>query len=110
MDEPTLAWEAQGPCMKAALMAFVVTPTTVVKRREARRYLSSMIEIKRKKDGKAPPWLYELAIHAEQGAVQRCTDVAQKLYLPPEAPPEGQDQAAQKQPAEDRPATKATKK
>lgn len=93
MDDPTLAWEAQGPCVKAATTAFVVTTTTVVKRRESQRYLAFIIEAKRKKDGKVAPWLYELAGHAEKGAVQGCRDVTSKIYLPPEAPPESEGQA-----------------
>lgn len=99
MDDPTLAWEAQGPCIKAATTAFVVTTATVVKRRESQRYLAFIIETKRKKDGKVAPWLYDLAGHAEKGVVQGCREVASKIYSPPEAPPEGggqaQDAAAQ---------------
>jgi hypothetical protein len=76
-----------------------VTTDTVVKRREARRYLAFILDTKRKKDGKAPPWLYELASHAEQGTVQGCHDVASKIYLPPEALSMGQrqDSSAQEQ-------------
>jgi hypothetical protein len=97
MDEPTLAWEAQGPCVKAATTAFVVTTETVTKRRDALRYLAFILDTKRKKDGKVPPWLYELAKHAEQGGVQGCHEVASRIYLPPEAPAEGQAQEAQAQ-------------
>ncbi len=92
MDDPTLAWEAQGPCVKAAITAFVVTTDTVVKRKESLRYLAFILDSKRKKDGKIAPWLYELAKHAEQGAVQGCKDVTSKIYLPPEIPPEGEGQ------------------
>jgi hypothetical protein len=92
MDEPTLAWEAQGPCLKASLTSLVVTGDTLAKRKEAQRYLASIIAIRRKQDGKAPPWLYELAAQAEKGSMQGCNDVAKKIYLPPETQPEGQDQ------------------
>ena len=95
MDEPTLAWEARGPCVKAAITTLVVTTGTVATRREALGYLSTMLEMKRKKDGKVPPWLYELMVQAEKGAVQSCVDVAQKVYLPPETPPEEQAQDQQ---------------
>jgi hypothetical protein len=105
MDDPTLAWEARGPCMKAAITTFVVTTGTVAERKEALRYLSMMLEIKRKQGGKVPPWLYELTAQAERGDVQGCTDVAKKVYLPPETSPEEQvqdqqqtsEQAAQEQ-------------
>jgi hypothetical protein len=42
-----------------------------------------------------PPWLYELAAQAEKGSSQGCTDIAKKVYLPSETPPEGQGQEAQ---------------
>jgi hypothetical protein len=94
MDDPTLAWEARGPCVKAAITTLIVTTETATERREALRYLSTMLEIKRKKDGKIPLWLYELTAQAEKGAVQGCIDVARKVYLPSETPPaeQGQDQ------------------
>jgi hypothetical protein len=95
MDDPTLAWEARGPCVKAAITTLVVTTGTVATRREALGYLSLMLEMKRKKDGKVPPWLYELTVQAERGAVQGCTDVAQKVYFPPETPPEEESQEEQ---------------
>lgn len=105
MDDPTLAWEARGPCEKAAITTLVVTTETVAKRREALRYLSTMLEMKRKKDGKVPLWLYELTAQAEKGTVQGCTEVAQKVYLPPETPPDGQaqeQQQTQEQTAQDK--------
>jgi hypothetical protein len=95
MDDPTLAWEARGPCVKAAITTLVVTTGTVAERKDALRYLSMMLEVKRKKDGKVPPWLYELTAQAEKGSMQGCLDVAQKVYLPPETPPEEQPQDQQ---------------
>jgi hypothetical protein len=81
--------------MKAAVITLVVTTETLTERKEALRYLFSMLAMKRKKDGKVPPWLYELAAQAEKGAMQGCTDIAQKVYAPPETPPE--DQAPEQQ-------------
>lgn len=98
MDDPTLAWEARKPCVKAAITTLVVTTATAAERREALRYLATMLEMKRKKDGKVPPWLYELTAQAEKGAVQGCTDVAQRVYLPSETPPDGQAQEQQQSP------------
>jgi hypothetical protein len=113
MDDPTLAWEAQGPCVRAARTAFVVTPDTIVKRRDAQRYLALIIDTKRKKEGKVAPWLYELAKYAEQGAVQGCNDVASKIYLPSETPLAGEGQAqdaAARTPAEKNPPAKEENK
>jgi hypothetical protein len=92
MDEPTLALEAQGPCLKAALPSLVATADTLAKRKEAQKYLASIIVIRRKQDGKVFPWLYALSAQAERGSIQGCNDVAQKVYLPPEVLTEGQEQ------------------
>lgn len=109
MDDPTLAWEAQGPCVKATITTLVATPETIGKRREAQRYLASLIAMKQKKDGKAPPWLYDLVAQAEKGSLQGCNDVTRKVYLPPEAPAAGQDQQAAAQGATQQEAASAKK-
>jgi hypothetical protein len=87
MDEPTLAWEVQGPCVKAATTALIVTTDTLAKRKEALQYLALIITVMRKKDNKVPPWLYELASQAESGSLQKCNEIAKRVYLPPEPPP-----------------------
>ena len=92
MDDATLAWEAQGPCVKASITTLVATHETIAKRRDALRYLTTILAMKRKKEGKVPSWLYELATQAEQGAAQACMEIAKKVYLPPETPLEGQTQ------------------
>jgi hypothetical protein len=92
MDEPTLAWEAQGACVRATITTLVATKDTIDKRKEALRYLASILAVKRKKDGKIPPWLYELSSQADKGSMFGCNEVAKKVYLPPETPPEGQPQ------------------
>ncbi|HXG21385.1 MAG TPA: hypothetical protein VNN62_20220 [Methylomirabilota bacterium] len=109
MDEPTLAWEAQGPCLKASLTSLVVTGDTLAKRKEAQRYLASIIAVRRKQDGKVPPWLYQLAAQAEKGSLQGCHDVAQKIYLPPEPQTEGQDQQMETKDMQKQGASKAKK-
>jgi hypothetical protein len=109
MDEPTLAWEAEGPCVRAAITSIVVSNDTISKRKEALRYLTAMLVAKRKKDGKIPPWLYEMASQAEKGSAPGCNDTAQKVYLPPPAPPEGQAPDAQAA-AKDAPAESTKKK
>ena len=111
MDDATLAWEAQGPCVSAAVTALAVTTDTIAKRKEALRYLAAILAAKRKKDNKVPPWLYELAVQADQGSASGCNDVARTVYLPPETPPEeqSQDPQAQEQAAQ-APATKKAKK
>jgi hypothetical protein len=103
MDDPTLAWEAQEPCVKASITALVVTKDTLARRKEALRYLASIVVMKRKKDRKVPPWLYELTAQAEKGSAQGCNDVAKNVYLPPATPPgeQAQDQPqTQEQPAQ----------
>jgi len=94
MDDSTLAWEAQGPCVMASITSLVVTGDTIAKRKAALRYLASIIAVKRKKDGKVPPWLYELAAQADKGSAQGCDAVARNVYLPPAPQPgeQGQDQ------------------
>lgn len=111
MDDPTLAWEAQGPCVRAAITTLVVTNDTIAKRKEALRYLAVILATKRKRDSKVPPWLYELAAQADKGSASGCNDVAKTVYLPPATPPEEppQDQQAQEQTAQ-APTTKKAKK
>ena len=109
MDDATLAWEAREPCVKASITTLVATNETIAKRKDALRYLTAIMAMKRKKDGKVPPWLYELTTQAEQGSAQECLATAQKVYLPSEVPPEGQEpgqppaqeQAAKEQPAQE---------
>ena len=101
MDDPTLAWETQEPCVTASLTSLVVTKDTIAKRKAALRYLASIVAMKRKKDGQAPPWLYELAVQAEKGSSQGCRDIARNVYLLPVPPPGEQSEAppqAQAQP------------
>jgi hypothetical protein len=97
MDEPMLAWEAQGPCIKAAITALVVTSETIARRKEALRYLGTIIAVARKKDGKVPPWLYELAAQADSASLQGCNEVAKRIYQSSETSPPGQ--ATPEQPA-----------
>lgn len=94
MDEATLAWEAQGPCMRAAVTTLVASNDTLKKRKEALRYLASILAARRKKDGKIPPWLYEMSLQADKGSMSGCNEVAQKMYLPSETPLEGQEKEA----------------
>ena len=96
MDDPTLAWETQEPCVTASLTSLVVTKDTITKRKAALRYLASIVAMKRKKNGQAPPWLYELAVQAEKGSAQGCHDIARNIYLPP-SPPSGEQSEAQPQ-------------
>lgn len=111
MDEATLAWEAQGPCVRAAVTTLVASNDTLKKRKEALRYLASILVARRKKDGKIPPWLYEMSSQADKGSALGCNDVAQKVYLPSETPPEGQakEAAAQEKAAPAPPGKKAKK-
>ena len=90
MDESMLAWEAQGPCIKAAITALVVTSETIARRKEALRYLGTIIAVARKKDGKVPPWLYELVTQADSASLQGCTEVAKRVYLSSETSSPGQ--------------------
>jgi hypothetical protein len=111
MDDPTLAWEAQGVCVNAAITTLAVTTDTIAKRKEALRYLAAILAAKRKKDNKIPPWLYELAAQADRGSASGCNDVAKTVYLPPETPPEEQSQDSQPQEqSAQAPATKKAKK
>jgi hypothetical protein len=98
MDDPTLAlaWETQGPCVAASFTSLVVTKETVARRKAALRYLASIVAMKRKKDGQAPPWLYELAVQAEKGSAQGCHDIARSIYLPL-LPSSGEQSEAQPQ-------------
>lgn len=110
MDDPTLAWEAQGPCVKASITTLVVTQDTIAKRKAALHYLASLVVMKRKKDGNVPPWLYELLAQAENGSAQGCNDVAKNVYLAPETSPGEQDQQqSQDQSAQGKKATKKKK-
>lgn len=110
MDDPTLAWEAQSPCVNASITTLVVTQDTIAKRKAALRYLASLVVMKRKKDGKVPPWLYELLAQAENGAAQGCNDIAKNVYLSPETSPGEQDQQqAQDQSAQGKKAAKKKK-
>lgn len=118
MDDATLAWEAQGPCVKASITTLVATHETIAKRKDALRYLTAMVAMKRKKDGKVPPWLYELATQAEQAVAQGCMDIARKVYFPSEASlngqeqgqPPGQEQAVQQQAEPDKEEKKSDSK
>jgi len=92
MDDATLAWEARGPCVKASITSLVATHESIAKRKDALRYLTAIVTMKRKKDGKVPSWLYDLTVRAERGAAQECMEIAEKLYFPPDTPPEGQEQ------------------
>ena len=90
MEEAELAWEAEGPCVKAATLSRFIRSDTVTQLKAARRYLNIIVSVARKKQNEVPPWLYEMNDHATHGSPQGCMQTAQNIYNPP-PPEEGEE-------------------
>ena len=105
MEERAMAWEAEGPCIKAASLRRFIRSDTVPQLKAAQRYLNTIVSVARKKKGEVPTWLYEMSGHAVSGSPQGCMRTAQNIYNPP-PPKEGEE----KKPGEKKKKKKKNKK